>query len=231
MSATVLITGANRGIGLELTRQYLAEGAQVFAACRQPEQATELNRLAESASGRLHVHPLDVSDPDNIQGLRKAISAPIDVLFNNAGIYGQQPSEFGATDVDAWTQAMRINVFAPMKMMEAFADLVATSEQKKIINMSSKMGSMADNGSGGSYVYRSSKAALNCISVSAAIDLKSKGITVVAMHPGWVKTDMGGANALIDTQTCVTGIRKVVAGLTPDQAGQFIAYSGDKIPW
>lgn len=231
MTATVLITGANRGIGLELVRQYLADGWQVIAACRQPEQATELNRLAESEPGRLQVHPLDVSDPENIQRLRKVITAPIDVLFNNAGIYGQQPSEFGATDPDAWTLAMRINVFAPMKMMEAFADRVAASEQKKIINMTSKMGSMADNGSGGSYVYRSSKAALNCISVSAAIDLKPEGITVLAMHPGWVKTDMGGANALIDTQTCVAGIREVVSRLTPDQAGQFIAYNGDEIPW
>lgn len=230
MMGNVLISGANRGIGLELARQYLQDGWRVFAACRQPEKAQELNGLA--GQGDLTVQPLDVTDARQVQNLRSAVgNTPIDVLINNAGTYGQKGGNFGRTDADAWETAFRINVIAVMRMMEAFADAVAASEQKVIANMSSKMGSMGDNGSGGSYVYRSSKAALNAISVSAARDLEDQGIKVVALHPGWVRTEMGGPNALIDVQESVRGLRRVLAGLDREQSGRFLDYKGEIVPW
>lgn len=232
MTGNVLITGANRGIGLEFTRQYLDDGWQVFAGCRRPEQAGELNALAESAGGRLTVQPLDVTNRQQIDNLRNVIGKmPLDVLINNAGTYGQKNGGFGHTDPGAWEQAMRINVIAPMQMMETFADAVAAGDRKIIVNMSSKMGSMADNSSGGSYVYRSSKAALNAVTVSAARDLAGRDICVVALHPGWVSTDMGGPNALIDARESVTGMRRVIAALALEQSGSFLDYKGQTVPW
>ena len=152
-------------------------------------------------------------------------------MINNAGVGGQKNGGFGKTDTAVWEETFRINVIAVMKMMEAFADAVAGSQHRIIANMSSKMGSMGDNGSGGSYVYRSSKAALNAITVSAARDLESRGITVVALHPGWVRTDMGGHNALIDVQESVSGMRRVIDGLKPEQSGGFLDYKGEVVPW
>lgn len=230
MMETVLISGANRGIGLELVRQYLQDGWRVFAGCRQPEKARDLNALA--GQGELIVQPLDVTDARQIENLRSAVGdTPIDVLINNAGTYGQKNGGFGRTDAVAWEETFRINVIAVMRMMETFADAVAAAGHGIIANMSSKMGSMSDNTSGGGYVYRSSKAALNAITVSAAQDLESRGIRVVALHPGWVRTDMGGPNALIDVHESVSGLRRVIAGLGPEQSGSFLDYRGETIPW
>ena len=230
MTETVLITGANRGIGLELVRQYLEDGWRVIAACRQPEKAHDLNGLA--SSGDLTVQPLDVSDPRQINNLRSVVgNDPVDVMINNAGVYGQKNGGFGKTDAAVWEEAFRINVVAVMKMMEAFADAVAAGNRRVIANMSSKMGSMGDNGSGGGYVYRSSKAALNAITVSAARDLENKGITVLALHPGWVRTDMGGPNALIDVRESVSGLRQVLDNVSPKQSASFLDYKGEIVPW
>lgn len=232
MSNTVLITGTNRGIGLELVRQYLADGWKVIAACRQPERAIELNRLAEAGRGELIIQPLDVGNQTQIKNLRAVLGdTPLDILINNAGVYGQKNGGFGAVDTDIWLETLRINVIAPMMMMEVFADAVAASAHRLIVNMSSKMGSMADNGSGGSYVYRSSKAALNAVTVSAAVDLRPRGITVIAMHPGWVRTDMGGPSALIDVGECATGMRRVLEALQHADSGKFLSYKGEEIPW
>ncbi len=232
MAQHVLITGANRGLGLEYVRQYLADDWLVTATCRQPEKARDLNALAETAAGRLTVQPLDVTDDRQIDNLRASVAAtPVDVLINNAGIFGQTRGGFGEIDYAAWEQAFRVNVMAVMRMMEAFADAVAASRQKTIVNMTSKMGSIADNGSGGMIVYRSTKAALNAATVSAAIDLGPRDIRVVALHPGWVRTDMGGPNALIDASESVTGMRRVIANLTPAQSGAFLDYKGQTVPW
>lgn len=232
MSETVLITGASRGLGLEFARQYLADGWEVYATCRTPEKASALNRLAETAGEQLRVQPLEVTDEGQIHNLRAALgSHPVDVLINNAGTYGQKNGGFGMTDAAAWEQAMRVNVIAVMKMMEAFVDSVAASRLKIIVNVSSKMGSMADNGSGGSYVYRSSKAALNAVSVSAARDLNARGVTVVALHPGWVRTDMGGTNALIDAEESVAGMRRVISNLKSEDSGRFVDFKGQDVLW
>ena len=231
MSHTVVITGANRGIGLELSRQYADEGWRVYAGCRQPERATELNRLA-GENARVTVHPLDVTKPAQIQALKAVLAdSPVDLLLNNAGSYGPDGVRFGNTDPEAWLENMRTNVIGPMKMMEALVDNVAASRLRLIASLSSKMGSMADNGSGGAYIYRSGKAALNAVMKSASIDLAAKGIITVVLHPGWVRTAMGGPNAEIDAGTSARRMREILARLTPRDAGSFFDIDGSIIPW
>lgn len=197
-----LITGANRGIGLEFARQYAADCWRVFACCRNPEKADALNKLAAQYPELIMIHALDVADHAQIPRLAQVLaSESIDVLINNAGIYPASDSNrFGQTNYEDWMHAFRINTMAPLKMAETFATQISRSKQKIIVTITSKMGSIADNGSGGNYLYRSSKAAANMIVKSLAIDLKPTGVTAVVFHPGWVKTDMGGPNALIPTE-------------------------------
>jgi NAD(P)-dependent dehydrogenase (short-subunit alcohol dehydrogenase family) len=232
MSKTVLITGAGRGIGLEFANQYAADGWQVHAGARSPENAPGLLRLAAQHRGRVQVHPLDVTDTRHIAALAAALAGtPIDILVNNAGVYGGDEQGFGQTDQAEWLECMRTNVVAPMKLMEYFVSHLAAAERPIVANLSSKMGSMADNGSGGAYLYRSSKAALNAVVVSAAIDLASRGIIPVALHPGWVQTEMGGPHAEIPASESVARMRTILAGLGPADAGRFIDVDGSTIPW
>jgi NAD(P)-dependent dehydrogenase (short-subunit alcohol dehydrogenase family) len=230
---TTLITGTNRGIGLELAKQYVADGWRVLACCRDPAKADALHRLAEQQPDRVQIHALDVTDLVQIDRLAKALaSESIDVLINNAGFYPQSDSKgFGHADCDEWMQAFRINTMAPLKMAEAFAPNVARSKLKIIATLSSKMGSMADNTSGGNYLYRSSKAAVNMVNKSLSLDLKRDGVTAVVFHPGWVQTDMGGPNALISVGQSVSGLRKVIGQLTLADSGKFLSYEGQEIAW
>lgn len=232
MKDNVLITGANRGIGLELARQYAADGWRVYACCRQPERAAELNRLAAAGDGRTSVHPLDVTNPAQIAALPAILGEqPLELLINNAGVYGQDDASFGNTDVRAWLQTFQINTIGPLKVMEALVEAVAGSRRRVMACLSSKMGSMADNRSGGSYVYRSSKAALNAVVMSAAVDLRHRGVTVVALNPGWVKTDMGGPNAEITVAESVAALRAILGRVGPVDSGRFIDVDGSTIPW
>lgn len=227
---TVLITGANRGIGLEFTQQYAADGWQVLACCREPLKAKALGALASQYADKITVHALDVADFSQIEALAETLAGhAIDVLINNAGVY--PGSTLGEVDADAWALAFKINSIAPLKMAEAFTSHVARSELKKIVTLSSKMGSMDDNTSGGSYIYRSSKAAVNMVMKSLSIDLKPYGIACGILHPGWVQTDMGGPNGLINTQQSVSGLRRVIDQLTLENAGRFIAFDGKEIAW
>lgn len=230
---TVLITGTNRGIGLELTRQYAADGWQVHACCRIPEQADDLNALASESNGQIQVHQLDVCNDQQREALAQQLSGqPMDILFNNAGIYGNWDYQgFGNSNLQEWEKTFRANVIAPMQMMEAFVDNVAASEQKIIANMTSKMGSMGDNSGGTSYIYRSSKAAMNAIGTSAAIDLKPRGIKVALLHPGWVQTDMGGPNAEYTVPQSATALRRNLANMTDADNGRFQDIDGATIPW
>jgi len=224
----VLITGANRGIGLEFTRQYLADGWQVIACCRKPAAANELQVL--SAQGQLIIEELDVVDFAQIDRLAEKLEGQaIDVLINNAGIY--RGSAFGTLDYTAWAESFKVNSMAPLKMAEAFVGHIAAGQLKKIATITSKMGSIDDNTSGGGYIYRSSKTAVNMVMKSLAIDLQPKGISAVTLHPGWVQTDMGGSNALIDTRQSVSGMREVIEKLTLANSGRFIAYDGKEIAW
>jgi NAD(P)-dependent dehydrogenase (short-subunit alcohol dehydrogenase family) len=231
MTDTILITGSNRGIGLELTKQYTEAGWRVFACCRVPDRASELQSLANQYDN-LSLHALDVTDLERIRVLANELqNQPVDILFNNAGSYGPMEARFGNTDEAQWLECLRINTIAPMNIMQAFVNHVAASNRKIIAGMSSKMGSMADNGSGGSYIYRSSKAALNAVLKSAAIDLRPLDIKVAILHPGWVKTDMGGPNAEITVQQCVSGLRKILDNMTLDNSGHFFDIDGSTIPW
>jgi NAD(P)-dependent dehydrogenase (short-subunit alcohol dehydrogenase family) len=231
MTETILITGSNRGIGLELVRQYASQGWQVIACCRRPDQATALNRLGDEFP-HITLHTLDVAQQDQVQELAARLQeCPIDILFNNAGIYGPYDAVFGNTDEARWLECLHTNVIAQMKMMEAFVAQVAASRHKLIAAMSSKMGSMTDNGSGGSYIYRSSKAALNAVMKSAAIDLAPRGVKVAILHPGWVKTDMGGPNAEITVTESVGRMREILGTVTSENSGTFFDIDGSVIPW
>jgi len=225
---TCLITGANRGIGLEFVRQYAANGWSVIATCRRPTQAEELKGCA----GSIEVHPLDVTDFAQIESLASSLKGKsIDLLINNAGVYGPRSLPYDKVDYGAWAEVMRTNAMAPLKVSTAFAGHVAKSSKKLIVAISSKMGSIADNSSGGSYIYRSSKAALNSVMRSLAIDLREKGVTVVVIHPGWVRTDMGGADALIDPLESVAGMCELIGTLKKDLSGRFFAFDKSEVPW
>jgi len=230
---TVLITGASRGLGLELARQYAHDGWEVLACSRSPHTAEELRRLADESEGRLTVHALDVTDFDAVGALARKLEArPIDVLVNNAGTMGARGSGFGSSDFASWNDIFHLNAFAPMRMAEAFAAHVARSAQKKLVSISTVMASMAKNGLGGFYAYRASKAALNAITVSLAVDLGRRyGIIAAVLHPGWVRTDMGGPRADIDAATSVAGMRRIIAGLSREQTGRFWSYDGTELPW
>ncbi|MEQ1600750.1 MAG: SDR family oxidoreductase [Methylophilaceae bacterium] len=230
---TVLITGSNRGIGLEFVRQYAADEWRVIACARHPEQAQTLQQLALQYPQQIEVYALDVADHAHITHLAQTLSdTALDVLINNAGIYPASDSHgFGHTDYDDWAEAFRINTMAPLKMAEAFAAHIARSEQKTLVTITSKMGSVADNTSGGNYIYRSSKAAVNMVVKSLSIDLANLGITAILLHPGWVKTEMGGPNAWITTEQSVNGLRQLIKNLTRADAGKFFAYDGQELPW
>jgi NAD(P)-dependent dehydrogenase (short-subunit alcohol dehydrogenase family) len=230
---SVLITGANRGLGEEFVTQYEAGGWRVYACCRRPDEAKGLLKLSQASGGGLTLHKLDVSDPASIGRLSGELQGePIDILLNNAGIYGDENhDDFGKIDYDRWTETFRVNVMGAMRMTEAFVDNVASSERKILAFVSSLMGSVADNGSGGSYMYRSSKAALNATAKSLSIDLKGRGLTAVVLHPGWVKTDMGGSNAPLLPADSIRGMREVLEKLTGDDSGKFLSYEGAELPW
>ena len=227
---SVLITGANRGIGLELASQYANDGWRVHACCRNPAAASAL--VAAMKGHNAVIHPLEVTDAAGIAALRAALDdEAIDVLINNAGIIGGEHQSFGDIDYEVWEQTIRTNVFAPYRVTEALVDLVAASELRIVANISSLMGSITDNSSGGRYIYRSSKTALNMVVVNLARDLAEQGITVLALHPGWVQTDMGGRNATVATRDSAAGIRKVIGGADSSVSGSFFNYDGRALSW
>lgn len=230
---TVLITGANRGIGLEFATQYATAGWQVIACCRQPQQATALSQLAEQYKNRFFIHQLDVRKFAEIDQLsQKLRDLPIDVLINNAGIYPPaQNGEFGHINYEDWIETFKVNTLAPLKITEAMIEQVARSHLKIIATLTSKMGSIDDNQRGGSYIYRTSKTAVNMVGKSLAIDLQPRGIISVLLHPGWVQTDMGGQGALITAKQSVTGMKKILDEITLADTGKFFAYDGQSIPW
>jgi NAD(P)-dependent dehydrogenase (short-subunit alcohol dehydrogenase family) len=230
---TTLITGASRGIGLEFSRQYAADGWRVLACSRHPGKSDALNKLAAHYPEQIKIQALDVADHAQIERLAQALAnESIDLLINNAGIYPDADSGgFGHIDYDKWMQAFRINTMAPLKMAEAFATQITRSKLKTIVTITSQMGSIADNSGGGDYLYRSSKTAVNMVIKSLSIDLKPTGITAVVFHPGWVKTDMGGPNAMISAEQSVSGMRQMISSLTIAETGKFYGYDGQVIPW
>ena len=218
---TLLITGANRGIGLELCKQYLEHGWRIYAACRNPDKAKELSELA-SNNDLLSLHALDVTNEGQMDSLKSELKGKsVDILLNNAGVYGLGASEFGKTDSEAWDEAVAVNLLAPRKMMEEFVENVSRSDKKIIASISSKMGSISDNTSGGSYAYRATKAALNAVMVSAAHDLNHLDIASLILHPGWVRTDMGGPNGELSVEQSAQKLRKILDDCTIAESGSF----------
>lgn len=226
---TIFISGANRGIGLALVEYYLHLGCRVHATFRKADSSTALLALQQEFN-QLTCHQLDVTDYPAIAKLQASLPA-IDLLINNAGYYGPKGYGFGNTDVEQWRRVLEINTIAPLKLVEMLYPLLQAGSLKQIACISSKVGSMSENTSGGGYIYRSSKAALNSVVKSLSNDLTNNGFTVVALHPGWVQTEMGGPNALISPTVSAEGLAKVMQGLSVKDSGRFLSYDGTEIPW
>jgi NAD(P)-dependent dehydrogenase (short-subunit alcohol dehydrogenase family) len=228
----VLLTGANRGLGLEFTRQYLAEGWDVIAACRDPRAAEALQRLEGSPSGSLTLLEMDVADSASVRRAAAQLPAPsIDIAINCAGIFGGRAQALGSLDYDEWIQVLEVNLLGPARVSEAFLEHLRRGERRLIVTLTSGMGSLADNTSGGSVLYRTSKAAVNMLMRTAAIDLRPQQISCVLLNPGWVKTDMGGPNARITAHESVSAMRGLIAKLGPEDSGRFYNYTGREYPW
>ena len=227
----ILITGASRGLGLEFAAQFAADGWGVQACCRNPDNATGLRELATNHPA-VELHALDVTDYAGMAELSRQLGdRPIDILLSNAGIYGPRDAAFGNVDPSDWRAVLEVNTIAPLMLAQAFVEQVAASRQKLIAVVSSKVGSIADNRGGGGYLYRSSKTAVNQVVKSLSIDLAARGISAISLHPGWVKTDMGGPNAEIGARESVAGMKQILESAGPAQSGRFIEYDGEPIPW
>jgi len=229
--ATILVTGANRGLGIEFVEQYLNEGNEVIATYRNENSSMDLIEMGNERSN-LKLLQLDVSSNKSLNSFAENLGdSPIDIFINNAGVYGPRNSSFGNVDEENWIPAIKINAIAPILLTQLIIKNIRSGADKKLIYITSKMGSIDDNKGGGAYVYRSSKTALNAVVKSLSVDLKNEGIVVVLIHPGWVKTDMGGPNALIDKDTSVRGMTEVISNLDISSTGNFYNYDGSIIPW
>jgi len=221
---TALITGAARGLGLEFTRQFAAKGYAVHACARAPDSL-------RGETGDIHRHRLEVTDYKAVQALAKELAGEaIDVLICNAGIAGREAGELGRIDPAVWRQTFEVNTLAPLVMAEAFVEHVARSQQKKLVAVSSRLGSITHN-DGSRYAYRASKTALNMEWKSLSKDTAGRGLICVVMHPGWVQTDMGGGAAPLTIADSVPAMVKVIDGLKRSDNGRFINYDGSDIPW
>ncbi len=237
---TLLVTGTRQGLGLEVVRQYAEETDwQIIATCLDPGTAVDLQAIADSASKRVTIRPLDVDDHVAIDGLAAELAGrPIDILLNNAGRKGPEEQAFGAYDYEDWSRVLRTNLFGPMKMTEAFADHLAASKRKLVVTFGSGTGSMAYNATdaagpkaGGLIYYRTSKAGVNMMTRNLAIELRGRGIAVVSLAPGHVRTEMGGTWAPLSIEESVRGVRQVIDGLTIGDTGTFRLYDGSTYPW
>jgi NAD(P)-dependent dehydrogenase (short-subunit alcohol dehydrogenase family) len=229
---STLITGANRGLGLEFARQYAADGWHVYATCRDPNSASDLRKLADASDSNMQVLALDVTDLASIKAAAAALDGQaIDLLLNNAGVGGPRGQKLGNIDYEAWAKVLDVNTMGPLRVAEAFVDHVARSERKLIATLTSGMGSIADNTSGGSFAYRSSKAAVNMVMRSLAIELAPRGITCVVVNPGWVRTDMGGPRGNMTPAESVTNLRRLFENLDQAHSGRFFNHDGGEYPW
>ena len=235
---TVFITGANRGIGLEFVKQYVADGDVVHACCRRPGGAAELKALEKANRDRLHVHALDVTKTEAVQRLAGALSEKaIDILINNAGVFGPKAESekdarqmLGHIDEEIVAKVLRINAIAPLVVAQAFTEHVARSEGKRMVALSSSMGSITD-AEGGHYAYRMSKTALNMAMATLGRDLASRGVAVHVFCPGWVKTEMGGPQAPQTVEESVRGLRKLIAAPSGTGVARFQLFDGTPLPW
>jgi len=226
-----VITGASRGIGLEFVKQLAARGEVVEAGARDPSKAKELAAIAASSGGRVRVHVCDVVSDASVKSFAEALgSDPIDVLINNAGIVGKRIS-IEAPDCADMLATYDANALGPVRVTAALLPRVLASAVKRIVHITSGMGSIADNTSGGSYGYRMSKAALNMMNKSLSVDFASKGLTAIVMNPGWVQTDMGGKGAFTPVEESVSKMLGLIDKLTPSDSGSFLSFNGKTFPY
>jgi NAD(P)-dependent dehydrogenase (short-subunit alcohol dehydrogenase family) len=226
---SILITGANRGLGLEFARQYAADGWSVFATCRDPNAATALQALTKT--GLVKIGRIDVTDETSIKKSSMQIDEPLDVLINGAGIADPPAQTTGNVNYECWAEVLEVNTMGPLRVTEAFIPHLVRSQRKLVVSITSSLGSIGHNISGGSIPYRSSKAALNMVMRTVAIDLAPRGITSVLINPGWVKTDMGGPNAPLTTKQSVGAMKRLINTLGSAHAGKFLNYDGSEFPW
>jgi len=233
--STVLITGANRGLGLEFARQYAADGWDVIATSRNPDKSEELRQLRKK-NNKLSLQALDVASGKSVEALAHTLGGrAIDLLILNSAIYTRKGNKIGEIDYDAWREANETNLMGAVRVAEALLENVAASKRKQIATISTGMASMqalkSTFGFGAVYQYRTSKAALNMAMSILAKELEPRGISVVIFDPGWVQTDMGGANAALTPQESIGGMRRVLAGDPMSLAGKFVGYDGGTRPW
>ncbi len=222
--STVLITGAARGLGLDFVKQYAAKGWKVHACARSPESLKEV-------AGDIHLHKLEVTDYGAVKALASELKGEaIDVLICNAGVSGSEAGDLGRIDPKVWRDTFEVNALAPLMMAEAFVEQVAASKDRKLIAISSRLGSITHN-DGARYAYRASKTALNMEWQSLSKDTAAKGLICVVLHPGWVQTDMGGKAATLTIAQSVPSMVKVIDGLKPADNGRFLNYDGTELPW
>ena len=230
--STVLITGAARGIGFQLAKQYAQAGDRVVATCRSPEQATQLNAAATASGGRLTVHKMEVGDSVSVKACAAELSGtPIDILINNAGVWGGLETQtFQNMDYDNWAHELNIMAMGPFRVIQAFMPNVLAGTGRKIVTISSQTGAHAYDHLIG-YSYASAKAAVNRLMTGLATEFKDQGVIIVPLHPGWVKTDMAGEAADISPQESAEGVRRVIADMTMANTGTFLKWTGDVHPW
>lgn len=226
---TVLITGANRGIGLALARRLLTDGYRVLATCRTPSAAAELAGLA--GTGDLELLPLDVADAAAVDGFAGVLAGrPLDVLVNNAGVMGGPRQSADDMDYAAWAEAFAVNTMAPLRLAQALKRNLLQAARPRVVTLSSQMGALSRH-SPGAIAYRSTKAAVNKAMQTLALDWRADGIVVCPVHPGWVRTDMGGPNADLDVTDCARGLAALIAGLDLSRSGHFLTWKGEEHPW
>ena len=227
----VLITGANRGLGLGFVKKYLEKNANVLCTTRDISGSKELLECKEQYPNNIEIFELDLLAENGADTLANQLNGmPIDILINNAGV-GSSNQHFEAVSSKPWLEVLKVNLIAPLIITQSLFENVKKSSARKIYFLSSQLGSIGDNTSGGMYVYRSSKTGLNQVVKSLSVDLKPKGITVVSLHPGWVKTDMGGPNAPVSIDKSIEGMIKVIERTDINDTGRFLNYDGTELSW
>ncbi|MDX1593136.1 MAG: SDR family oxidoreductase [Gammaproteobacteria bacterium] len=230
---SILVTGASRGMGLEWTRQCAERGWRVYATCRDPFEAGELRRIEES-HGTITLHKLDVTDPAQVATLARTLpNASIDVLVHNAGVWKDwDPTlRIGKLKFDAWEETWQVNVLGPVRLTDALVEHVARSERRLVVGITSEMGCVSRITSPGSYAYRASKAALNAALHGMAHELRRRDIGVLLLHPGWVRTTMGGESATLSPAEAVEKMLECVDGFTMEQTGKLFTSAGREMSW
>ena len=232
MMKKILVTGANRGLGLGLVKKFLKNNEKVICTTRNISKSKELILCKEKYNDNLEICELDLLDKDSPNILSNFLGdETIDLFINNAGVIGHSAQHFKSVSLNHWLDVLKVNLIAPLLITQSIIKNIEKSSERKIYFISSKVGSIEDNKSGGMYIYRSSKTALNQVVKSLSIDLKPLGISVISLHPGWVRTEMGGPNALISVEESVNGMVDVISNTSIVNSGEFINYDGTRLPW